>query len=404
MRFALLTHEPFYPPSGGGSAEALYLAREFVRRGHELHVFSPPAADSAAVERDFGVRLHGFTRWEMGRYTRWRNLKYLLFPAFLARMVAEAAKRVPFDAILAQHAIASVAAGRLKRRLGVPVVMNFLDHLTAFMETWPAWLMPPPVLAALKRYELSLPARCDADGVLAVSDPLMDRLVAAGYPRERIRPIYYGYDAELFRFDESLARARPDSPPVVVMHGSFDHHHLGPNALGAMIRVESERPDSVFRFVGRQTPALSRLLARLKARGSRLRVECSGFVPYRDVAGRLTSATVGMVPYEESTGVHCAFVAKAVEYLGLGLPQVCTRLEGLRCHFAEEPAIRFTDFSGDALGAAILEWLKVPREQRLTWGRSASDRVRRELDWPIIARRAVDLVEEVAARHQTARR
>jgi glycosyltransferase involved in cell wall biosynthesis len=193
MRLALLTLEPFHPPSGGGSAEAVYLARELVERGHELHVFSPPAADPAAVERDFGVRLHPFTRWEMGRYTRWRNVKYLLYPAFLERLVAAA--RAPFAVLLAQHAIASVAAGRLRQRLGVPVVMNFLDHLTAFMETWPAWLMPRPLLAALKWYELAVPARFAADGVLAVSDPLADRLVAAGCPRERVRPLYYGFDA-----------------------------------------------------------------------------------------------------------------------------------------------------------------------------------------------------------------
>jgi glycosyltransferase involved in cell wall biosynthesis len=401
MRLALLTHEPFHPPSGGGSAEAVYLARELVERGHELHVFSPPAADPAAVERDFGVRLHPFTRWEMGRYTRWRNVKYLLYPAFLERLVAAA--RAPFAVLLAQHAIASVAAGRLRQRLGVPVVMNFLDHLTAFMETWPAWLMPRPLLAALKWYELAVPARFAADGVLAVSDPLADRLVAAGCPRERVRPLYYGYDAERFRFDEAIAAERPESPPVVAMHGSFDYHHLGPIALGAMTRVEGERPDTVFRFVGRRTPALDRLLAGLAARGSRLRVECEGFVPYCDVATRLAGATVGIVPYEESTGVHCAFVAKSVEYLGLGLPQVCTRLEGLRRYFGDEPAIRFTDFDGAAFGTAILDWLQVPRAQRVAWGRAASARVRRELDWSVLARRAADFVEAVAARGEIAR-
>jgi glycosyltransferase involved in cell wall biosynthesis len=108
-----------------------------------------------------------------------------------------------------------------------------------------------------------------------------------------------------------------------------------------------------------------------------------------------------MVPYEESTGVHCAFVAKAVEYLGLGLPQVCTPLEGLRRHFADEPAIRFAGFSGREFGDAILAWLTVPRAQRIAWSQTASERVRRDLDWPVIARRAVDFVEEVAGRPQS---
>ena len=41
MRLAFLTHEPYFPPSGGGSAEAIYLIRELVRRNHEIHLFCP---------------------------------------------------------------------------------------------------------------------------------------------------------------------------------------------------------------------------------------------------------------------------------------------------------------------------------------------------------------------------
>jgi glycosyltransferase involved in cell wall biosynthesis len=195
MRVALLTHEPFYPPTGGGSAEAPYLVRELVRRGHAVKVFSPPVAEPARVARDFGIEFHAFRGWAMGRYTRWRNLKYLLYPGALARWVAHTLAVERADILVAQHAISAVAAGRLKHRLRVPVVMNFLDHLTGFMETWPVWLMPPPVLRVLKRYELALPQRFAADAVLTVSDALADRFAATGYPRERLRPIYYGYDA-----------------------------------------------------------------------------------------------------------------------------------------------------------------------------------------------------------------
>ena len=67
MRLAFLTHEPFYPPSGGGSAEAIYLVQEFRRRGHEVHLFCPRVADAAAVRRDFGVTLTEFKTWRMGR-------------------------------------------------------------------------------------------------------------------------------------------------------------------------------------------------------------------------------------------------------------------------------------------------------------------------------------------------
>ena len=112
----------------------------------------------------------------MGRYARLRNFKYLLYPFFLQRMVAAAARTTKFDLLLSQHAISAVAAGRLKRRLDVPVVMNFPDLLTGFMETWPAYLAPRPFVEALKRYEISMPVRYGVDGVLAISDTLADYL------------------------------------------------------------------------------------------------------------------------------------------------------------------------------------------------------------------------------------
>ena len=388
MRVAFLTHEPFHPPSGGGSAEAPYLVREFVRRGHAVEVFCPAFPDSESVARQFGITVHPFTRWRMGRYARLRNLKYLLYPSALARLVRSTPAQ--YDVLFAQHTISAVAAGRLRRDLEIPAVLNFLDYLTGFMETWPAWVMPRPVVRTLTRFELSLPRRYDVEGILTVSRPLADRFIATGYPAERVRAIQYGYDASLFQ-------PAPEGPtpatPVVVMHGSFDQHHLGRIALDAVSRVAAARPGVAFRFVGRETPALSRFVQSLRARVPGVRLELPGFIPYEAVAAQVKSATVGLVPYEESNGTHCAFVAKAVEYLGCGIPVASTPLENLRTYFADEPAMRFGTFDGESLAAQVMSWLDTPAPDRIGLGRAASARVAADLDWSGVTRRAVDFVE-----------
>jgi glycosyltransferase involved in cell wall biosynthesis len=396
MNVALLTHEPFYPPSGGGSAEALYLVRELVRRRHGVHVFGPQLHDAPTVEERFGVRLHGFTAWRMGRYARCRNLKYLLYPFLLERMVRRRAAQCRPDVIVSQHAISAVSAGRLRAALGVPVVMNFLDYLTGFMETWPPLLMPPPLLKRLKRFELNLPLRYLADGVLTVSDTLADYFAQTGYPRARLRPMYYGYDAEAFPFQDPLARD-PATAPIVVMHGSFDQHHLGPIARAALAHVARKRPEVRFRFVGKVTGVLRAFLDSTASATPPPVTECAGFVPYETVARHLADATVGIVPYESSTGVHCAFVAKIVEYMATGLPVVSTRLDSAQRYFADEPMIRFAGFDGPGFGEAILDWLAEPREKWRPAARRASDRVRQELDWPRLCARAVDFIEQTAA-------
>ena len=438
MHLAFLTHEPFYPPSGGGSAEAIYLAQELVRRGHTVHLFCPafsevdkvgklfggePGPDpsregiaaaprsvplqrgtwsgasagqfssSGGVGSSGGLRCHLFNAWQMGRYTSLRNFKYLAYPVFLERLVERASRQERFDLVFSQHAISAVAAGRLKRRLRVPVVMNFLDYLTGFMETWPRWLAPRPLVKTLERFELSMPNRYQADGVMTVSDTLADYFSNAGYPRERIRPIYYGYDAKLFRPAESVAGSVES--PLVVMHGSFDHHHLGAIAAIAVAWVSAKRPKTRFKFVGNRTPALEKFCRKVRAAVPGARIECAGFVPYTEIARHLTDATVGVVPYEESTGAHCAFVAKTVEYLGLGLPVVTTPLNSARRYFANEPAVRFSEFNGESFGRQVLGWFDEPAERRRNLGLAASQRVRAELDWSAISKKGVDFVEQI---------
>lgn len=399
MRLALLTHEPFYPPSGGGSAEAVYLVEEMKRRGHDIHLFCPQVASPSEVRDRFGVTLYEFKKWAMGRYASLRNLKYLLYPFFLCQMVRRQARETPFDLIFSQHAISAVAAGWLKQRLHVPTVMNFLDYLTGFMETWPAYLAPPPLLRQLTRFELSLPRRYQADGLLTVSDTLADYFANSGYPRQRIRPIYYGFDAAIFPFREARPEAAglSEPHPIIVMHGSLDHHHLGPIALGAMKQVVQREPGARFRFVGQRTAALERFLLKVKAEIPDAAVETTGFVPYREVASQLAGATAGIVPYEESKGTHCAFVAKIVEYLAIGLPVVSTPLNSAERYFGKEPRVRFSSFNGSDFGEKILGWLKSPDRNNSQQARAASERVRSELDWSSISRRAIDFAEECAA-------
>jgi glycosyltransferase involved in cell wall biosynthesis len=394
FRVAFLTHEPFYPPSGGGSAEAVYLVHEMVRRGHDVHVFGPQIPDAEAVRKKFGVQWHPFTRWQMDRYAKFRNLKYLAYPFFLERMVAAAARDTKFDLLFSQHAISAVAAGKLKRKLGVPVVMNFPDLLTGFMETWPGYVAPKPVVRALMRYEISLPVRYGVDGVCSISDEFAARLAARGYPREKICPIYFGYDAQAFPLREQTLLS--GQPPVVVMHGSFDAHHLGRIAFDAIKLVVAKKPETIFRFVGRRTAGLEKFLQRAQTIPN-FKFEAPGFMPYTEVSKQLAGASVGIVPYEESAGTHCAFVAKIVEYVATGLPTVCTPLKSVQSYFKNDPLVKFSEFNGEDFGLKILSWLEAPVANWQPRAAQSAARVKAELDWQPLCRKAVDFIEDIVA-------
>jgi len=106
---------------------------------------------------------------------------------------------------------------------------------------------------------------------------------------------------------------------------------------------------------------------------------------------------VGIVPYEESTGTHCAFVAKVVEYVATGLPVVCTHLNSISRYFRDEPMIRFSEFGGVDFGRKIVSWLdESPTGWQLDAARSAA-RVQAELDWHPLCGKAADFVERIHA-------
>jgi glycosyltransferase involved in cell wall biosynthesis len=232
------------------------------------------------------------------------------------------------------------------------------------------------------------------DGVCAISDEFADRLAARGYPRAQICPIYYGYDASAFPLREQTPP--PGRPPVVVMHGSFDAHHLGQIAFEAVRFVVAKKPETIFRFVGRRTAGLEKFLNRAQTLPG-FKFEATGFVPYAEVSKHLSSANVGMVPYEESAGTHCAFVAKIVEYVATGLPSVCTPLNSVRNYFQDDALVKFSEFNGADFGAKLMSWLDASTASWQPFAAKSAARVKAELDWQPLCRKAVDFAEAKAA-------
>ncbi len=390
MNIGVLTHEPFHPPSGGGSSQALYLVEEMVRRGHAVHVFAPQPDNVAELEAKFRIKIHPFTTWKMGRYAKLRNLKYLAYPFFLERLVRRAAANVKFDVLLAQHAISCVAAGKLRRDLNCAVGMNFLDYLTGYFDSWPKYMAPAPVVSRLKQFELSLPLKHRAEAIFTISDELADLFKHAGYPTERILPIYYGYDGKLFQ-----PTFEPSPTPLVVMHGSLDHHHINAFGADALMKIYAKRPDTKFRFVGHKTDALLKVLELVKGQIPESAIECTGFVPYAEVSGRIQNATVGVVPYAASTGAHNTVVAKTVEYAAMGIPMVCTPLRGTMRYWGESPIIRFSEMNPGSFAERVLSWFDESEGSRLAWAKAASEKVRQELDWVPFSGRVVDRLEAI---------
>ena len=406
MDMVILSHEPLFPPTGGGSSEAAYLVNEMTSRGHSVRFIGPGHTDvsSEELEKMFGIEHVPFTAWPMGRYTSLRTPKYLLYPWGIKALAQHSFRERPWDVAITQHAISSVAGGWLRKSTNRPLVMNFLDFLTGFMASWPQWKMPAPALKLLNNFEMSMPSRYMADGVMTVSEALRQKFIASGVSAGKIHTMNFGFDSDRFPLREGMASSvdRLSQEVRMVMHGSMDAHHLGPILESAMLSlVKSKNHGPAFRliFIGKQTPTLTQCVRRLESLAPRLKIECLGFVPYDCIHTELAKADIGLVPYESNPGAHCAFIAKAVEYLACGLPVVSTPLDGIRHFFKDEPVVKFSDFTGVSFGQRILELAgNYPDPLHL---KSASQRVHEDLSWQRICYQAVDFIEETTRRHQS---
>ena len=186
-----------------------------------------------------------------------------------------------------------------------------------------------------------------------------------------------------------------DRNPTVVMHGSFDTHHLGPLAIEAITQITRAKPETHFLFIGKETAALANLTKRVRRSVRSANIQCTGFVDYNLIADGLGQAHVGIIPYESSVGTHSAFVAKMVEYAAVGLPVVSTPLSGVMAFFKNEASICFSKFDTIQFARDVLRLLDTPppesNRQRL------AKRVAAELDWKVVCRKAVNRLEAVAS-------
>ncbi|HTL74027.1 MAG TPA: glycosyltransferase, partial [bacterium] len=164
----------------------------------------------------------------------------------------------------------------------------------------------------------------------------------------------------------------------------------------AVKTVVAKKPETFFRFVGKRTAGLESFLQRAQTIPN-FKFDATGFTPYAEVSRQLASATVGIVPYEESAGTHCAFVAKIVEYVATGLPTVCTPLKSVRGYFKNDPLVKFAAFDGEDFGNKILAWLAEPVSNWQPHAANSSARVQAELDWQPLCRKAVDFAERVCS-------
>lgn len=297
------------------------------------------------------------------RYTaiprlRRRNARSLALS--LTRALGDIRRRFPFEVIAAQffwpEGPAALAASRA---LGVPVSVKARGH---DFDQWRDRRVP------------GLPDLAEAEGLLAVSAELRDRMIGAGLPGDRIAVHYTGLDRRLFRpRDRAAAKAALGlAGPVLLSAGNLRPRKNLQLALDVALEAE---PATL--LIAGGGPDAAVLRRRVRDLGLEGRVRLLGAVPHEQMPALYAAADVTL-----HTALLEGLANVWIESLACGTPVVTTAVGGA-AEIVDRPAAgRLAESDARAMAAAVREILDRPPAP--TEVAAAADR----FDWRLHAAQA----------------
>jgi len=290
-----------------------------------------------------------------------------------------------------------VFLGLFHRLRGVPVVLDLHDLTVELFESrygasWARRLLPLVRLA--ERFSCALATR-----LITTSSGFEQRLVERGIPAGKITLILNTADPAIFHGGGQRSFARIDRDLRLLYHGSVKERFGVHTAIEALSMVAKEVPGATLRIHGRYDPSyrdrLEALIGRLELRD---RVHLGEYLSLESVRELMLGADMGLVPYLSDPFMDIALSTKSFEYVAMGLPVVSSRLPSMQSIFDEQSVAYFAPGSAAEMAARIVELCRRPEErQQMVRRASASCR---DISWPAMEKRYVDLIEELARRRR----
>jgi starch synthase len=246
-----------------------------------------------------------------------------------------------------------------------------------------------------------------ADAVIAVSAGMRSDVLAAypGLEPDRVHVVHNGIDTELFapRADDAVVRRHGLDPgrPTIVYVGRITRQKGLPHLLAAVARLHADAQ----LLLCASAPDTPEIAAEVERAVTSLRATRTGVVwirdplPRPDLVALLSSATVFVCPsvYEPLGIVNLEAMACGVPVVASavgGIPEVVVDGEtGLLVDYDPQAPEAFDD----GLAAALDKMLSDPGRAR-GMGRRGRERAVADFGWGPIARRTVDLYEQVLTR------
>lgn len=325
-----------------------------------------------------------------------RELRPLLYntwaPSKALERLADRQSRLagPPDAIIERLSLFGYVGVELADALNVPLILEVNAPLADEARKHRALRC----VELASQFEQRVLARSDA--IVAVSQPLADRLAASGVAREKIHAVPNGVDVSLFDAAPPREVCRDElglsDAFVIGFAGSLKPWHGVDLLIGAFARFMAEAPSSRLLIVG-TGPAEDALKKSAADAGIAEAVVFTGAVPHERIPIMLKAMDVGVAPFCRSDDFYFSPI-KLFEYMMAGSCVVASRL-GQIVDVIEEGThgLLFEPDQVDDL-YRVLRQAYASGDLRARLGNAAQELVRSQYTWLHAAGKTVKIVEE----------
>jgi glycosyltransferase involved in cell wall biosynthesis len=317
----------------------LQYASALARRGDTVDVIALRHEGKPAFEVLDGVRVFRIQPRSRSRENRAGYLfQVLRFMVHSAAILTRRQLSVRYD-VIHVHSVPDflVLAAIVPKLLGAGIILDIHDILPEFYASkfnLPSTSLTYRFLLIVERISVAF-----ADHVIAANEIWRERLLSRSVRLGRCTAIRNYPDPTIF-FPRSGATR--NGKFLIIYPGTLNRHQGLDIAIRAFAQIVDLAPEAEFHIYG-EGPERSSLIALRDALGLKDRVQIEGLLSLNEIAPRMASADVAVVPKRTSTGFgNEASSTKIMEFMALGVPVIVSRTR-IDSYYHDDSMVQFVE-------------------------------------------------------------
>lgn len=376
------------------------VSKALTARGHEVHMVARNRDGRALRESLDECVVH-----------RMRPLRFLgapldraaQFPAFFnprwTGLIRRTAREHSVQVILVRDLPLALAAIRVGRQIGVPVILDMAENYPAMIRdlwttsstTFGDALVRNPRLVEMVEHAVLR----RIDHVLVVVEESRERLLSLGVPEERVSVV--SNTPTLERIAGHPQGEDGSGPQLRLTYLGLMEEARGVGmAIEAVAIARDNGCDVTLDLIGD-----GRSLDAFRSKAQQLGlddtvVRFKGFVPYEDALQEVARADAGLIPHYANESWETTIPNKLFDYMSLGLPVISSSVSPVARLLGETGAgAVFDDRDPEDMARVIVSL--TDEERRTAMGRAGRDAIRSRYHWEKDAERLERALERVVS-------